>query len=293
MPSPYVRRRRLAVELRKIREDRDMTADELARFVYQSRTKITRLETGAIRPDLAEIMDLLDRLGVTGPRYDKIVRLARDAAQKGWWDSFGDSMGARQRLYADLESGADTIRGYNQTGFPAVLQLPSFIEALVQLDENQGPLGYRPDRMADARAHRQRRLLQPDGPSYETVLDECVVHRLAVPPALMADQLRHLIDVVTEEPRISIRLLLHNARVPGGLLPKSSFFLYTFSEPADPTMAVIDTVATDLVLTDRRDVARYTEHFNRLQEAALSKADSLTFLDQVADRLTNEAGSEA
>ncbi|MFG2000971.1 helix-turn-helix domain-containing protein [Spirillospora sp. NPDC048911] len=293
MPSPYVRRRRLAVELRKIREDRDMTADGLARFVYQSRTKITRLETGAVRPDLAEIMDMLERLGVTGSHYDKVVRLARDAAQKGWWDSFGDSMGARQRLYADLESGSDTIRGYNQTGFPAVLQLPDFIKALVELDEHQGPLDYRPERMADARAHRQRRLLQPDGPSYETVLDESVVHRLAVPPLLMANQLRHLVGVITEEPRISIRVLLHNSRVPGGLLPKSSFFLYTFPEPADPTMAVVDTVTTDLVLTDRREVARYTRHYERLQEAALSTADSLGFLSRVADRLTNEAGSGA
>jgi transcriptional regulator with XRE-family HTH domain len=293
MPSPYVRRRRLAAELRRLREERDMTADELARFVYQSRTKITRLENGQVRPDLAEIMDMLDRLGVTERQYEKIVRLARDAAQKGWWDSFGDTMGSRQRLYADLESGAESIRSYNQTGFPALLQIPELINALVDLDEAQGPLDYRPERMADARTHRQRRLLQPDGPTYDAVLDECMIHRLAVPPLVKAAQLRHVVELVAAEERITIWVLPSDRPIPGGLLPQASFFLYTFPEPADPPLAVVDTVTTDLVLSKRNELARYTGLYARLRDAALSPADSLAFLGRVADRLTDGAGSGA
>jgi len=293
MPSPYVRRRRLAAELRKLREERDMTADELARFVYQSRTKITRLENGQVRPDLAEIMDMLDRLAVTGRQYDKIVRLARDSAERGWWDSFGDTMGPRQKLYADLESGADTIRSYNQTAFPAVLQTPDFINALVDLDQRQGPLDYRPERMTDARTHRQRRLLHPEGPTYDAVLDECMIHRLAVPPAVKAAQLRHLIEVVTGEDRITVWILPADQPIPGGFLPKASFFLYTFPEPADPPLAVVDTVTTDLVLTKRNDLSRYISLYDRLREAALSPNDSLAFLQRLADRLSEQAGSGA
>jgi transcriptional regulator with XRE-family HTH domain len=109
VPSPYVRRRRLAAELRKIREERDLTTDELARLVYQSRSKITRLENGQLRLDFYDLLNMLDRLEITSRRHEKIIRLARDAGEKGWWDRYGNAMGPRQRLYADLESGADTI----------------------------------------------------------------------------------------------------------------------------------------------------------------------------------------
>jgi transcriptional regulator with XRE-family HTH domain len=293
MPSPYVRRHRLAAELRKIRESRGHTTDELANLVYQSRTKITRLETAQIRPNLNEVVDILEALQVTGLQYDKLFRLARDAAHKGWWDRYGNPMGPRQKLYADLEFGAERIRSYNQTGIPAALQTPEFIQALVELDEAQGPITYRPERMADARTNRQLRLLQEDGPTYDGVLDECMIHRLATPPDVKAAQLRHMVDVVTRKDRITLRVLPGDKPIPGGLLPKTSFSLYTFPESADPPLVVVDTVTTDLVHTERREVSMYTGLYERLRKAAMSPAASLAFLGRVADRLGERAGSGA
>ncbi|MFV2173137.1 helix-turn-helix transcriptional regulator [Actinomadura sp. LOL_016] len=286
MHSPYVRRRRLAIELRKAREAREMTTDDVGRLIYKSRTKITRLENAQVRPDLHDVMDITDA------KRDRLVRLARDAGEKHWWDRFGESMGPRQKLYADLESGADGIRSYNQTGMPAVLQTPEFIDALVELDACQGTLAYRPERMVEAREHRQKRLLSPDGPTYDAVLDETMIHRLAVPPQVMAAQLSHLIAMVTTEERITVRVLPNDVRIPGGLLPQASFFLYTFPEPGDSAMAVVDTVTTDIVLAKRNELATYTELYERVRTAALSPEDSLTFLSRVADRLTDAAGSE-
>ncbi|WP_433228932.1 helix-turn-helix domain-containing protein [Actinomadura formosensis] len=291
MTSPYIRRRRLAAELRKLREARSLTTDELARLIYQSRSKISKLENAQIRPDLAEIMTILEVLEVTGRQYEKTIRLARDASAKGWWDRYGNAMGPRQRLYADLESGAESIRSYNQTAFPAVLQIPEFIDAMVDLDEHQGTLDYSPARMIEARTRRQQHLLSPDGPTYEAVLDETMIRRLAIPATVKAAQLRHLIEVVTAEPRIVMRVLPSDVLITGGFLPKASFSLYAFPETTDPATAVVDTVTTDLVLTQRREVARYTEMYDRLGEVALSSADTLAFLSGVANRLTNETES--
>jgi transcriptional regulator with XRE-family HTH domain len=293
MPSPYVRRRRFAAELRKLREERGMTAEELGQVLFHSRTKITRLENAQVRPNVAEIMDLLERLDVTGNRYDKMLRLARDAAAKGWWDRYSSSMGPRQRLYADLECGAKSIRSYNQTCIPGLLQTPEFIAALVELDRCQGPLTYRPDRMTDARLRRQQELLREDGPSYEAVLDEYVLHRLAIPAQVMAAQLKYMIQLVSEHERLTLRVLPYEARIPGGLLPQVSFHLFTYPDPGDTPLAVIDTVTTDLILSKRREIARYIEVHNRLREAALSCSASLAYLGQAADRLINKTGSGA
>lgn len=180
MTSPFVRRRRLAAELRALRERRGMTADQLARLIHQSRMKISRLENAHGRPDLAEVMKILDLLDVSGDKWQEVVRIARDAAERGWWDSFGDAMGARQRLYADIESGAKTIREYNQTAMPGILQTPEFTWALVELTQSEGALDYVPERMAEARLQRQRAIIRPGGPAYEIVLDEIVVRRIGV-----------------------------------------------------------------------------------------------------------------
>ncbi|MFA1548633.1 helix-turn-helix domain-containing protein [Actinomadura chokoriensis] len=285
MASPYIRRRRLADELRRLREARGLTTDELARLVYQSRTKISKLENAQIRPDLAEVVTLLEALDVTEKQYERIFKIARTAASKGWWDKYGNAMGDRQRLYADLESGADAIRSYNQTGIPAVLQTPELIAALIERDQAAGPITYRPDRMTDARMRRQQHLLSPDGPTYDTVLDECVIYRLGVPREVMSAQLRHMTEAISAEPRISLRVLRYNAYLSGVLMPKSSFSLYSFPEKGDPPMAVVDTVTTDLILTDRYEVAGYTGHYDLLRKVALPPTDSLAFLAQAAERL--------
>jgi hypothetical protein len=41
--SPFVRRRRLAEELRALREAKGMTAEELSQRICHSRTKVSRL----------------------------------------------------------------------------------------------------------------------------------------------------------------------------------------------------------------------------------------------------------
>jgi transcriptional regulator with XRE-family HTH domain len=291
MPSPYVRRRQLAAEIRKLREANGLTAEQLGQMVFHSRTKITRLENAQVRPDLAEIMNMLDIMEITGSRYDRLLQLAREAAQKGWWDRYGMSIGPRQKLYADLEYSASTVREYNQTAMPGALQCSEFVTALVDLDRCQGRLDYHPERMAQARMRRQEELLRPDGPAYEVVLDEYVIHRLAVSPEVMAAQLDHLVSIVTAKEMITVRVLLYNAQIPGGHLPQSSFYLYTFPESGDPPMAVVDTVTTDLVVTKQTEVSRYTGMYNRLREAALSPSDSVTFFEQVANQLTDQTGS--
>jgi transcriptional regulator with XRE-family HTH domain len=287
MTSPFVRRRRLAAELRTLRERKGMTADRLAKLIHQSRMKISRLENAHGRPDLAEVMKILDLLDVSGDTWQEVVRIARDAAERGWWDSYGDAMGARQRLYADIESGAKTIREYHQTAMPGILQTPELTWALVELTKAEGAIDYVPERMAEARLQRQRMILRPDGPAYEIILDEIVIRRLGVAPEVLSAQLRHLIETARSAPNITALVLPVNARISGALLPKSPFTLFTFPDKEDPPMAVVDTVTTDLVYTEAEEVVRYTRRYDHLREACLSPEESLALLTEAADDLTS------
>lgn len=290
MPSPFVRRRRLADELRTLREKHDMTAEDLSRKIFRSRTTISKLENARCRPDVGDVMKILQALNVTGDEWRDIVTLAGDAADRGWWDAYGNTMGARQRMYADIESDADTIRGYYQVAIPGILQTPDYTWALVDLERGNGPVTYKPERMVKARLERQRSALRPGGPTTSLLLDEFLLRRLAVPAEVMSAQLRHLVQTVSAKSHISLRVLPVNADIAGGFFAKSPFSIYTFPDVDDPPIAVADTVNADIVHAESNEVTRYVELHRRLSDASLSAVRSLGLLEERANELDELAG---
>src|SRR5689334_25250706 len=79
--SPMVRRRRLAAELRGIREGKGKSGDAVAAALKWSPSKISRYERArtGLRPQ--EVARLLEYYQITGPRRDLLLGLAEDAAQ--------------------------------------------------------------------------------------------------------------------------------------------------------------------------------------------------------------------
>lgn len=291
MISPYVRRQRLAVELRELREAAELTHADLAKRIGQSRMKITRLENGhTIRDGQAAVMKIIDALEVTGERWTEIMAVTRDASERGWWASYGQAMGARQALYADLEAGASTIAEF-QPFIPGLLQTTEFSHQRQVSEAEIGPVTFSSERAVEARQTRQRMLRRPDGPAYEVVLDEISVRRLPAPPDVVAAQLAHLVEVAAQ-PGITVRVLPVEALIAGYVVPRSAFSLYTYPDPRDPRVAAVDTVTTDVVLTSLTEpaqVERYSTLYERLAAAALSPADSLELLASRARELATAA----
>ncbi|MFD0857029.1 helix-turn-helix domain-containing protein [Actinomadura adrarensis] len=288
--SPFVRRNRLATELRALREQRGMTAEDLSRQIFRSRVTISKLENARCRPQLPDVLKILDALGVDDGEWRRILDIARDAAERGWWDGYGDAMGARQRLLADIESGADNICEYNQNLLPGLLQSPEYMRALIKLEETEGSkLNYVPEQSIKARLRRQEAALRVGGPHCEIIIDELVLRWLVVPPSIMAAQIRHMVEVITHQPRFTILVLPIDAHLPPGRPPASAHMLFTFPDPDDPPIVIAET-STHLVHTDREEVEWYVRLHARLRQAALPSLESLSLMADTADRLTEQAG---
>jgi transcriptional regulator with XRE-family HTH domain len=278
--SPYVRRLRLAAELRTLRTEGGLTHEQLAKKIGQSRAQISRLENGHV-VDQADIIKILDALGVDGERWTQIVTIAREAGERGWWES-NRAMGERQALYANLEAGAETIREYQGTFVPGLLQTPEFTRARVEAERLTGPANYTAEKAIEARLGRQRMLRRPDGPTYDVILDEMAIRRRAAPPEIAKAQLYHLAATVNVNPKVSLRVLPVDAEIDDYSVPRSSFSIYTFADPDDPNVVAVDTVTDDLVLTDDAVVKLYGELFSRLSDASISEDDSLELLIKTA-----------
>jgi transcriptional regulator with XRE-family HTH domain len=285
MISPYVRRLRLAQELRAVRAEGGLTHEQLARKIGQSRAQISRLENGHV-VDQDDVMKILDALDVDDERWTRIMTIAREAGERGWWES-NRAMGERQALYANLEAGAQTIREFQMAFIPGLLQTPEFTRARAAVDarRDQGP--YNPDGAADGRVGRQRMLRRPGGPTYEVIIDELAVRRGAAPREVVKAQLYHIAATVNGNPKITARVLPVQAEIENFNVPRSAFSVYTFPDADDPTVVAVDTVTDDLLLTNEGDVGRYEELFLRLREASLPMQDSLELLIEVAQSRTH------
>jgi transcriptional regulator with XRE-family HTH domain len=291
MFSPYVRRRRLAAELIRLREEHGYSTLRLAKAINVPRQRISRIQNGHVRPDLDEIMRILDVLKVGEKRWQQIMTIAREAQERGWWEKFADEMGPRQALYANLEAGARAIAEYQMTLLPGLLQIPAFTEVRVRADRGAYPDQFDPACALEARALRQRVLERAGGPTYEVIIDELAVRRFAAPPEIVRAQMDHLVDVGHHRKRVTIRVLPLAASIAGHAVPRSAFFTYRYPDPGDPVVVAVDTVTSDLVLTEPAEVGYYLDLYMRLHDAALTPAESLNFLATVTEDLSQTTGS--
>src|SRR5262249_20513003 len=160
----------------------------------------------------------------------------------------------RQARYANLEAGARSINEYQMTLLPGLLQVPAFTEARARADRGAYPEQFDPARALEARAARQRMVARPGGPTYQVVIDAIAVRRRAAPAPVVAAQLQHLVDVGKNRKKVTIRVLPLAARIFGHAVPRSAFFTYRYPDPGDPVVVAVDTVTSDLVLTDPTEV---------------------------------------
>lgn len=286
MISPYVRRLRLGAEVRALRAEAGLTADQLGKRIGRSRADISRLENGHV-VDQSDVISILDILGVDGDRWTQVVTIAREAGEKGWWESH-KAMGDRQAIYANLEAGAASIREYQQTFIPGLLQTPEFVRARTAADATLEPMAGTVEGVLAGRAGRQRMLRRPAGPTYEVIVDEVAVYRLTAPPEVVKKQLYHLATTVNGDPKATLRILPVRAVVEDFTVPRCTFSIYTYPDPGDPDVVAIDTVTSDLILTEPDQVTPYEKLYERLRDAALPPTDSLDLVTKAAAELPDQ-----
>ncbi len=282
--SPMVRRRRLGAELRTLRDGASLTGEQvIERVGWPSASKLSRIENGRTRPDLSDILDLLDLYEVTGADREKLIAIGRDAANtRGWWRSFAD-LGHRQRGYAELEAGVVDLRQYHQSLVPGLLQTPDYARTRVH---SCMEVYDRLDVEAEvaARQARQALLTAENPPRYQAVIDEAALRRNAAPAEVMAAQLARLVELSALS-TLTLRVLPLDARIGDYYVPHTSFSLYRFTDAEDPDIVVLETVTSDLHLGDEEDVSRYRLLFDWLAAAALPQEESVTFIAGLARQL--------
>ncbi|WP_083802204.1 DUF5753 domain-containing protein [Micromonospora sp. ATCC 39149] len=279
--SPVIRRARLGAELRLLRRREELTLEQVCdRLGWASTSKLSRIELGQSRPDLADVLDLLDVYRVAPDERDALIVIARDAATgRGWWKTLG-GMGERQRAYAELEAGAATVVEYQPAVVPGLLQTPAYARLRLGVARLLHP---DMDVEADVRARlvRQEVLNRPEPPRYTALLELAACDPGGVPDGIWREQLRHLVNMAGK-PNVTVRVVPPGVTA-GGAHPLTPFTRYSFPDPADPRTVMLEALTTDVRLVSAADLAWYDAVVDRLLDAALPAAETTALLARLAD----------
>ncbi|WP_346123553.1 helix-turn-helix transcriptional regulator [Micromonospora coerulea] len=281
--SPVIRRVRLGAELRRLRHRESLTLEQVCdRLGWASTSKLSRIELGQSRPDLADVLDLLDVYSVPPGQREVLIVIARDAATgRGWSKALGE-MGERQRAYAELEAGVARLVEYQPVVVPGLLQTPAYARLRVTAG---ALLDGEVDVEADVRARlaRQEVLRRADPPRYTALLDERACDPGGVPIEVWREQLRHLV-ALADRPNITIRVVPRDSAARGGIHPLTGFSHYAFPDPADPRTVLVETLTTDLRLVTEAEVARYERLAEWLLAVALPVDETAALLARRAEK---------
>ncbi|HEX8858103.1 MAG TPA: helix-turn-helix transcriptional regulator [Actinomycetes bacterium] len=278
-PSPTVRRRRLAAELRGLREAKGLTIEQVAQLMEVSSSKISRIETAQVSTRLRDVRDLLDIYEVQDDRRDTLLKIARDARQRTWLDAFSDLPFAAA---ADMEGAASSMRLYSALVIPGLLQTPDYARAVIRairVDSAQDVI----DRMVELRRSRQSILEREDSPAIWVVLDEAVLRRLVGGPEVQRAQLHRLVEV-THLPRVTLQVLPFTAGAHAGL--DGEFTIIGFQEDADQDVVYIENTTSELYLESTAEIRQYSKLFDHLRAKAIDPAHSADFFARVAKELS-------
>jgi transcriptional regulator with XRE-family HTH domain len=285
--SPTVRRRRLAAELRRLRERAGMTGDQVADRVGWSASKLSRIENAHTVPGDAEIRQLLDLYDVEGHYAHELFALAQEAASKGWWETYSPTLPPDYASLIGLEAEAQAALSWEPLIVPGLLQTGDYAREVTNgyLERIDPVPPSETRRRVEARLARQRILTRDNPLRLSVVLDQSVLHRRFGDRSVMRSQIKRLLDL-SERDNISLRILQLDGRHPIGT---GAFVLLQFGEVHDVTyqdVVYIENLTGGRYVEEEDEVFRYKRAFDRLSDLALDEQKSREILVAARDTWT-------
>lgn len=269
-----VRARGLGAELRELRETKKLTTREVAKHLGWSASTVSRTENGMRNISSEDVAALLVLYGVTGQERERLLALARESDQPGWWETQHPGLPSQLTALIGFESQAIRIVDVELILVPGLLQTPEYVRAM--LDAASVP-GLQAETRVATRLGRQALLSRPEPPEYLAIVDESVLRRPVGGKAVMAEQIRH-IGRVAERPNVSVQVIPYDCGAHAGL--SGSYVLLEFAKAR--SIVHLEHKRSSLFLDEPDDVTPFVSTVDTLRNVALDPIRSIELLKSLA-----------
>ncbi|MGH3377027.1 MAG: helix-turn-helix domain-containing protein [Actinoallomurus sp.] len=250
-PSPATTK--LAGAVRRYRKHAGLTQTQLAALIPCSDKTISAIETGRERPSKDMVVAIERGLELPPEVLVDLYDLLDIESLPRW-----------MRDWVVEERRATSLRSFQLSTVPGLLQIEEYARSLLPGN----------DAAVQARMDRQGILIGDSAPTMRTVLDETVLYRDKGGAQVMHNQLKHLVENVSE--RLAIQI------VPAGVSPRlsGSFVLGTVD---GREVAYVETAVRGIVTSSHEDIARLEDVWETIRTHALSQQESLDFIRRAAE----------
>jgi transcriptional regulator with XRE-family HTH domain len=272
--SPTLRRRELASRLRELRKQAGLTVEDVARELLCSPPKISRIETGTRSPTLRDVRDLCVLYRVDEAEMARLMTIAREAKQQGWWSKF-DDLGID--LLIGLETDTRRISAHDSSFVPWAFQTEQYARAIIK-----GVLPRIDDHILEARVTarmtRQEILRSPEPPYLWSLIDESALRRAIGGGSLMRDQLSKILETA-DTSNVTMQVVPFEAGAHPGL--DNTFMLLEFDSAIQSPVVFVENLAGNFYLERDAEIERYREVLEHLRACALSPANSIKYIQEI------------
>ncbi|MGI8312218.1 helix-turn-helix domain-containing protein [Saccharopolyspora hattusasensis] len=280
-PGPSVRRRQLGAMLRQLRTQAGKTRKEAADWLEIGEPTLSKIELGrqAIKgPHVRLLCQLYD---VDAGMLDSLLRLAKEAAQRGWWAAYRDTVPEWFTKFVGLEGDAADLWSYQAEFVPGLLQTPAYVEAITRA-AHSGISDEEVAKSVKLRRERQARLDGGTPPRLHFYLNETVLRRPVGSRDEWREQLEHLIASSKLE-HVFLRILSFSAGPHAAMV--GSFVMMQFPDEDAPAFVFSENERGGVYQEDPGDIDRYTLIVDQLESVTLSEDDSRAMLEELVRTL--------
>jgi hypothetical protein len=269
----------LGAHLRRLREAAAVSREDAGWEIRSSESKISRMELGRVGFKERDVEDLLTLYGLDDEQErDRLLALARDANNPGWWHRYGDVLPNWFQSYLGLEAAASVIRTYEVQFVPGLLQTTEYARAVVVLGHDTAG-ETQVERRVNVRVTRQRLLARTDPPLLWAVVDEAALRRPIGGRDVLRGQIEHLLEA-TRLPNVRLQVVPFD--VGGHAAAGGAFSILRFPDEDLPDVVYVEQLNSALYLDKRDDVEQYLAAMEALCITALTPALTVSFLRDLA-----------
>jgi len=263
-----------------------MTVEDVARELMCSTPKISRIETGTRPPTLRDVRDLCRLYRLDDAEQTRLMTLAREAKEQGWWHKF-DDLGIDSLI--GLETEARRISAHDSSWVPWAFQTEQYARAIIR-----GILPRIEERILDervtARMTRQEILRSSQPPYLWSLIDESALRRAVGGSDLMREQLSKILEMAADS-NVTMQVIPFEAGAHPGL--DNTFMLLEFDGSAQSPVVFVENLAGNFYLERDAEIQRYREVLEHLRACALSPANSIKYVEEIKKRSRQELSKRA
>lgn len=269
---PDSRRDQLRAELIRLRLQAGLGGRPLGARIGSTQATVSRIERGTTLPSVPLVRRWLAACDAPDEMAARLVALAEAVhTDTRGWSELLDEHGHAQREFREREIAARTVRNFQPSVVPGLLQTPEYARAVLGLGRTRDVDAAVADRVA------RQKVLYEDGRQFLFLLTEEVLRWPVGGPEVLAAQ-RDRIVSLSRLPTVGLAVLPTSEVV---LVPWQNFILW---EPRDdsPVYAGSELFLGEQKATDPGDVDLLLDVWSRLWSAATIENDAVELIRGLA-----------